>query len=217
MINRIQEQLQLLPHSLLPKDLDKVERKLYHLLPKDSHAFVASCDEMMASRERYSFYLVTKWVKKKKDVYREEFFHIYERWLYQYVNGWGHCDVLCYRILNPMVEQFPDLFCHLLTWTTSEKVYVRRAAPVSLLHSKGSFVVHVQFDMVKSICDLLKGDQHIHVQKGIGWLLKYSYLSYPLETTSYLRSSIAQMSRTSFRYALEKMPTPLRSEMMALK
>ncbi|MFO8033720.1 MAG: DNA alkylation repair protein [Candidatus Bipolaricaulota bacterium] len=49
----------------------------------------------------------------------------------------------------------------------------------------------------------------------IGWLLKYAYLSYPTETVAYLEANVASLSRTAFRYALEKMPPSLRGRLMA--
>ncbi len=56
----------------------------------------------------------------------------YEDWLYNYINSWGSCDVYCYRVLNPMLERYPDLSKKVLEWAKFKKTYVRRAAPVSL-------------------------------------------------------------------------------------
>lgn len=53
-------------------------------------------------------------------------------------------------------------------------------------------------------------------KKGLGWLLKYSYLTYPSEIEKYLRNNIDILSRTTFRYSLEKMPNDLKIELMKL-
>ena len=63
---------------------------------------------------------------------------------------------------------------------------------------------------------MLKEDKHIHIQKAIGWVLKYSYLTYPKETVKYLNDNVTILSRTTFRYALEKMPKDLKDKMMKL-
>ena len=66
------------------------------------------------------------------------------------------------------------------------------------------------------ICDNLKYDKHLHIQKGLGWLLKYTYLTYPEEVEKYLRDNVSILSRTTFRYALEKINSSLLNELMKL-
>lgn len=72
------------------------------------------------------------------------------------------------------------------------------------------------FKKILNICNILKEEKHIHIQKGLGWLLKYAYLTYPNEVEKYLRDNVDILSRTTFRYALEKMPKDLRNMMMHL-
>ena len=69
------------------------------------------------------------------------------------------------------------------------------------------------YDYISNINLLLKLN---HIQKGLGWLLKYAYLTYPNEVEKYLRDNVDILSRTTFRYALEKMPKDLRNMMMHL-
>ncbi|MGM0410633.1 MAG: DNA alkylation repair protein [Bacillota bacterium] len=102
-------------------------------------------------------------------------------------------------------------------WAESEKIYVRRAAPVSLLESTRSFKVNVSFSKVLEITEILKDDNEIHVQKGVGWLLKYAYLSYPEDVYKYLENNVKNLSRTIFRYALEKAPANEKEELMNLE
>jgi 3-methyladenine DNA glycosylase AlkD len=66
------------------------------------------------------------------------------------------------------------------------------------------------------IVEALKNDEHIHIKKGIGWLLKCSYKTYNQEVIDYLKSNYKLLPRTTFRYALEKMPIELKKELMAL-
>lgn len=57
----------------------------------------------------------------------------YENWLYNYVDSWVNCDIFCYRVLNPMIDKYPEFFQKVMNWTDSDKTYIRRAVPVSLL------------------------------------------------------------------------------------
>lgn len=193
------------------------DRKLYKLMPVDVDSFIACCDELVSSDYWHVFWLVTLWIKRKQTAYQLKYFDTYQKWLYKNIHSWGACDVFCYRVLNPMLENFPQLFSNALTWAHADQVYVRRASAVCLLQStNASFRVNAEFQKVKTICDLLKADPHIHIQKALGWLLKYAFLTYPTEVEAYLRENPTALSRTTFRYALEKMPPCERAEFMSL-
>lgn len=90
------------------------------------------------------------------------------------------------------------------------------AAPVSLLESTRSFKVNYSYPKVINIVNKLKDDQEIHVQKGVGWLLKYAYLAYSEEVYNYLKDNVDNLSRVIFRYALEKAPETVKTELMSL-
>ncbi|KAF1073330.1 hypothetical protein MKMG_02193 [Methanogenium sp. MK-MG] len=52
------------------------------------------------------------------------------------------------------------------------------------------------------------------VQKGYGWLLKVASADHPDEVFAFLKAHADRMPRTTFRYALEKMPEEQRQEAM---
>ncbi len=113
-----------------------------------------------------------------------------------------------------MLEKHPELFPLVLEWTESNKTYVRRAAPVSLLESGRSFRVNFSVERVMEVVNRLKNDPEDHVQKGVGWLLKYAYLSYPEEVMEFLKENVNELPRLIFRYALEKTPREIKEELM---
>lgn len=113
-----------------------------------------------------------------------------------------------------MIDKFPELFSKVLEWTHSKKTYVKQASAVCLLKSKSTFEVNIPFDVVLNVVEALLLDEYHHVQNGISWLLKYTYLSYPEETIDYLIHNKMRMSRTAFRYFLEKMPDDVQINMM---
>ena len=194
---------------------NKVARNMYSFLPKDDNQLLELFDYLVSADDWKYFWLVTKWIKRK-ELYNLEYMKYYEDWLYNHIDSWGSCDVYCYRVLNPMLERYPELYKKVLEWAKSEKTYVRRAAPVSLLESTRSFKVNVSFSKVFEITEILKDDSEIHVQKGVGWLLKYAYLSYPEHVYEYLKNNVENLSRTIFRYALEKAPVADKEKLMNL-
>ena len=196
-------------------DMDKIARTMYPDLPEDDHELIELFDHLVSKNDWSIFWLVTKWIKKR-GLYELEYMKHYERWLHDHIHRWGSCDVFCYRVLNPMVERYPELYDNVLGWSRSSKTYVRRAAPVSLLISGRSFSVDYEIDKVLEISNCLKDYDEEHVQKGVGWLLKYAYLTYPDEVLNYLKENVDKIPRLVFRYALEKVPEDIREEMMTL-
>lgn len=216
MLQTLKTEIQALSEVTEARDFQRIERGLYRSLPEEADTFVEVCDQLMRSGISLSFWIVTLWVKKRGDLFRRPYFGTYERWLVEHTDRWGLCDVLCGRVLNPMMERYPDLRRHLLKWAESPQTYVRRAAAVSLIESNRSFAVNVGFPEAGAVCDRLKHDDEIHVQKGVGWLLKYAYLAHPDETVAYLERNVDELSRTTLRYALVKMPHELRQRLMSL-
>lgn len=216
MLELIKKELAKIDGKPNSKHRNKVQRKLYKKLSDNSQELIELFDELVTNGDWHVFWLVTIWIKRKQTLYQKEFMSCYENWLYNHINSWGSCDVFCYRVLNPMLEKYPDLYENILSWANSDQTYVRRAAPVSLLESTRSFKVNYSFSKVIKIVDKLKNDEEIHVQKGVGWLLKYTYLSYPEETYKYLKKNVNNMPRVVFRYSLEKTPAKIKEELMNL-
>lgn len=196
-----------------PRSMDRVARKVFPELPTGKLESIELFDDLVRTGDWSIFWLVTLWIKRK-ELYDLEFMGFYETWLYDHIDAWGKCDVYCYRVLNPMVEKHPRLFENVMKWTESSKTYVRRAAPVSLLISTRSFKVDQSSDRVFKVVEKLKHDEEVHVQKGVGWLLKYAYLSYPEKVYEYLKNNVDDLPRVIFRYALEKMPEDVKGELM---
>lgn len=172
-------------------------------------------EKLLIFKKEEIFILMTLIIKKRK-LYDLKYFNYYEKWLYKNVDSWGKCDAYCYRVLNPMIEKHAILYDNVIKWSNSEKTYVKRASLVCFIISKENFYVDYDLKKILNVCNILKYDKHIHIQKGLGWLLKYSYLTYPNEIEKYLRDNVDELSRTTFRYALEKMPQELKKELMKL-
>ena len=211
----IKKEIKKIDGKLNSKKRNKIQKRVYKELPREEDALIKLFDELVMEDDWSVFWMVTQWIKRKK-LYKKEYMEIYENWLYNNINTWGSCDVFCYRVLNPMLEKYPEYYQNVLKWTESNKIYVKRAAPVSLLESTRSFNVNYPFEKVINVVNKLKDDEHHHVQKGVGWLLKYTYLSYPNQTYTYLKNNVSNLNRTIFRYALEKTPKEIKDELMNL-
>ena len=199
------------------KTLSKIAPKYIKLLPADPYETILTLDSMVKTGDWLGFNFMASAIKSRNDMYLMPFMPTYESWLYEYAFAWGRCDIFCYRVLNPMFERFtPELMQLCIKWAVDRKTYVRRASAVCMIESTQSFVVNTDFSNIYKIAELLKYDKEDHVRKGLGWLLKYAYLTYPNETLDYLKQNISILSRTTYRYALEKMSTELRKHMLQL-
>lgn len=196
----------------------KIASKYYKDAPGSNEAFLSLCEHLIASNNMCLFSIATLWLKKRKSIIEIKYFPVIEGWLCKYIHSWGTCDQFCYRILNPFVYKYPELYSDVLKWAASRETYIRRAALVSLICSGEGNGFKVDYDLkeILTVTDILKIDSHPHIQKAAGWLLKYSYLTYPDEIIDYLKENSKILSRTSYRYALEKVPKDLRKEMMKL-
>lgn len=116
-----------------------------------------------------------------------------------------------------MLEKYQELFKNIYEWTYHQNPMVRRAAAVSLIHSSQTFWINVPFKHVEKISNILIKDENKYVQNGIGWLLKYSYISYPSQTLQYLKNNVNQLQRSTLRYALEKMDADTKKTVQILR
>lgn len=207
--------LEIIESQKTSNSMEKIARRVFHELPTGKQESIELFDDLVRTGDWSIFWMVTLWIKRK-ELYDLQFMEFYETWLYDHIDTWGKCDVYCYRVLNPMVEKHPKLFDNVIKWTGSSKTYVRRAAAVSLLQSTGSFKVDQSSERVLKVVEKLKHDEDIHVQKAVGWLLKYAYLSYPNTIYHYLKDDVDDLPRVIFRYALEKTPDDVKDELMSL-
>jgi 3-methyladenine DNA glycosylase AlkD len=138
----------------------------------------------------------------------EREFEMFEQWLDKYVNNWSSTDGVSSWLLAASIEKRPELIPKLSKWTKSKNRWKRRAAAVSLLqeakHGRNT-------ESIFEICELLRADEDVMVQKGVGWVLKETYPKKPREVLQFLDSWRATAPRLVLRYAAEKMTAKTRS------
>ena len=87
--------------------MDKISKILYPELPEDDE-LIELFDLLVSREERSIFWLVTIWIKRR-GLYRKEYMEFYRSWLYEHVEEWGACDIICYRVLNPMIDNLNSM------------------------------------------------------------------------------------------------------------
>jgi 3-methyladenine DNA glycosylase AlkD len=197
-------------------------RRLAHrfaprILHQDNRAVLECCEDLLESGDTWQHMIACAWIEMLQERLQADAFHTFERWLNQYVFSWGTCDDFCKRALNPMIERYPSLTSRLKEWTESPNKWVRRASAVSFIRSEnGSSAVRLPTRDVFAIARCLLKDPDVHVQKGLGWLLKSTSVHNRDEVYRFLVQERGSLSRTAFRYALQKMPKSLRAKAMLL-
>ncbi len=170
------------------------------------------CEDFLEDRSWEMSVIAFDWAYRMKDQYRDDTFNIFERWLKDYVSGWGTCDDFCTHAFGELLCQYKSRFNVLLEWTKHKDFWVKRAAAVILIPSIYSDR-YAQFNPL-IISDALLNDEHHLVRKGYGWMLKVYSLKEQEEVKKYLGKHRAAMPRDAFRYALEKMTPEIRKELM---
>lgn len=127
------------------------------------------------------------------------------------LSNWGETDGLCGCVLAPLLESDPALLQKLMPWTRSPNRWRRRAAAVALVPAARRGRHH---DSAYDICDRLADDRDDLVAKAVGWLLKEISRTQPQKVADYLLQNRQRLSRTTIRYAAEKLPATLRTRVL---
>lgn len=151
------------------------------------------------------------WAESLHKQYEPEDFKIFEFWVHNYLTNWADCDTLCNHTIGFFLMMYPHFIEELKKWTNSPNRWVKRASAVSLIipARKGLFLSDI-FE----IATILLTDNDDLVQKGYGWMLKAASESHQKEVFNFVMTNKALMPRTALRYAIEKMPTELKTEAM---
>jgi 3-methyladenine DNA glycosylase AlkD len=167
------------------------------------------CEELLATGISELRTIAFDWGFRCRRHYEPRHFDVFERWLKVYVDGWGSCDDLCTHALGEIVLRYPESLARVKAWARAENRWLRRASAVALIYGarRGKLLEHV-FE----VADALLPDPDDMVQKGCGWMLKVASKTYQEEVYSYVLRNRGVMSRTTLRYAIEKMPEHRRRE-----
>jgi len=170
------------------------------------------CDILWQSGYIEESIVACDWTYSLRKQFVKSDFEIFRKWIYNNVNNWASCDTFCNHTVGDFVMKYPEFLNELLTFTESKNRWVKRAAAVSLIvpMRKGLFI-----ETALEIADRLLLDPDDMVQKGYGWMLKVAFSKHPEEIYNYVLKNKFVMPRTALRYAIEKMPSDLKVELMS--
>jgi 3-methyladenine DNA glycosylase AlkD len=125
-------------------------------------------------------------------------------WLNTYVSNWAGCDQLCSEVFGDFMLRYPQLLDKNKEWVRSENRWLKRAAAVIMIPMlrKKQQRLELAFEIAETLFD----DRDDLVQKGYGWMLKEATeTELKPQVITFIMAHKAKMSRTSLRYAIEKL------------
>ncbi len=169
------------------------------------------CDELLQAKIIGGTEISFDWAFRLRKKYAAEDFKVFENWLRKYVDSWDSCDNLCTHALGYFLYYFPRFVKKTEKWAKSKNLWLRRAAAVSLIYSVKN---RKELIPVLKIAEILLKDKEDLVQKGYGWMLKEASNNFQKEVFDFVIKRKDEMPRTALRYAIEKMPAPLKKKAM---
>jgi len=191
----------------------KIGKDYFNIIKEKSKKEIfALCDELWLSGYMEESFIACNWSYYLHEEYKETDWAVFKRWLEKYVNNWASCDTLCNHTIGSFLEMYPSYVKELKMWAKSKNRWMRRGAAVSLIipAKKGMFLKDI-FE----IAEILLLDEDDLVQKGYGWMLKAASQAHEKEVFDFVIAHKQTMPRTALRYAIEKMPKPLKEKAMA--
>ena len=138
----------------------------------------------------------------------------------RFINNWDLVDLSCPNILGTwLLDKDRTLLYDLAR--NGRTLWEQRISIVTCLQ----LIRHGEYDDTLRIADLLLHHPHDLIHKAVGWMLRevgkrdeallYNYLCTPASGEPHIRCQV--MPRTALRYAIEKLPEPVRCQMLAGK
>ncbi len=138
-------------------------------------------------------------------------FRRFETWLARIVSWADHDGLACF-LIGPMIAAKPARVAHVFRWAKSRDRWHRRAAAVSLIPGAR---LHLFFEEIKQLTELLLADRDDMVQKGLGWLLRETAKADPEKTVPFLMTIRSRAPRLVLRTACETLPAKAREQVLA--
>lgn len=150
--------------------------------------------------------------KATKDELREYYEFYLDHLQRGFINNWDLVDVTCKDVVGHFLidkDRTP-----LYNLATSTSLWERRVSIVSTF----AFLAQGDATDTLALAEILINDTHDLIHKASGWLLREAGKSCgePL-LTDWLDTHATQMPRTMLRYAIERLPEPLRLHYLHLK
>lgn len=123
-----------------------------------------------------------------------------------WIDNWAHADQLS-GLVSQLHEHFPkQIFSTLQSWNQSKRPWERRLSIVSLFFYSSQRKTRVpSFSKSRRLVHALLEDDHLYVQKGVGWTLREMYNVYPEQTLAYIEKNVCRIAPAGWQAATEKL------------
>ena len=138
---------------------------------------------------------------EKKALKRDEIAHFYLSHARQ-ANNWDLVDMSCPKILGVFLLYSPENIRMLKELADSDNIWQQRIAMVT----NWMLIRHDILQPTIEIADKLLFHSHDLIHKAVGWMLREMGKRNPDALMEYLERNYSKMSRTTLRYAIEKLP-----------
>jgi len=123
-----------------------------------------------------------------------------------FVDNWDLVDISCHKILGPYLFERPRTILYSLA--QSKNLWERRMAMVTTYY----FIKRDQLIDTLALADLLSNDQEDLIHKACGWMLREAGKRDESTLIEFLDDPSVDLPRTALRYAIERLPAPVRKE-----
>jgi 3-methyladenine DNA glycosylase AlkD len=137
---------------------------------------------------------------KKAEARRGEIFRFYVR-NRAGANSWDLVDTTAPYVLGAWMWEHPAERKLLYRWARSKNVWDRRLSILSTF----TFIRELHFADTVALAEKLLQDEHDLIHKAVGWMLRECGKRNIRVLRSFLKQHSARMSRTTLRYAVEKL------------
>ena len=212
---------EILSYGIKTPKLRKIIATYYQQVKKENNgAVLRGCEELLKSGYQEEAFIAFDWSYRIRKKYTVKDFATFERWVKNYIDSWSKCDDLCVHTISYFVASYPkQTIPKVKQWSKAKNMWVRRAAAVAFIttvkkngisfYGTQANLQHI-FDVAKN---LMPSSEDL-VQKGYGWMLKAASVLHQKPVYDFVLQHEKEMSRTAFRYALEKMPKEWRVQAM---
>ncbi|WP_211093184.1 DNA alkylation repair protein [Flammeovirga agarivorans] len=141
----------------------------------------------------------------KKQIPKDQIIETYIHHL-DYVNNWDLVDTSCYKLLGRHIYDGRMSSDILFELTKSGELWRERVSVVATMY----FIKKDDYDIAFKLCEYHLGHQHDLMHKAVGWMLKEIGKRNEEAEIKFLDEHYKKMSRTTLRYAIEKMDERIR-------
>lgn len=137
-----------------------------------------------------------------------------ERIIDKHVYDWATCDMLSGRVLRYLIVRDKNVVKQIINWKKAKNNWRNRAAAVSFVN----LARHGDYNKeIIEICQTNIKNPERFVQLGTGWVLRELSLADLDLVVSFIKKNYRYFSREGLRYAIEKMNSKLKKELLEFK